>query len=481
MIRGVVAWAVITMAAGCAPVGPDYVAPENKAPAAWHSELAGTETPDTPDPHTLANWWVALKDPTLSSLENAATQGNLDLKSALARVREARARRQLSRAGLFPTLDLEGSATQSQSSENSGSGEVRESYTAGFDASWELDLFGGVRRSNEAAAADLQAGVAALYDVLVSLTAEVGLNYMEVRTYQSRLTVARANLAAQQETFDLIRDRYSVGLTNELALQQARYNLESTRSRIPELQTGLAAALNRLAVLTGQTPGRLHAVLGRPKSIPAIPETIAVGIPADMLRRRPDIRKAERELAAQTARIGVAMAELYPKLRLSGSIGLEAIEAGELLNSSSRFWSYGPRISWNIFDSGAVRNNIKIQEAIQEQALIAYEAAVLTALEEVENALIAYAQEQERRRRLLDAVNAAEIAAGLARDQYTAGMIDFSNVLEAQRTLLSFQDQLAQSNGTVTANLIRLYKSLGGGWQPMMGSDTDFNSKGTHP
>jgi NodT family efflux transporter outer membrane factor (OMF) lipoprotein len=445
-------------------VGPDYAPPPDQAPAAWHAELAGGENAAALDPHILERWWDTLNDGLLSDLEQQAVRSNLDLKQALSRVREARARRGISGAALFPTLDLSAAATRSRSSESSGSGDTREAFNAGFDAGWELDLFGGVRRSREAAEADLQAGMAGLYDVLVSLTAEVGLNYVETRTYQTRLTVARDNLSAQEETFNLIRDRYSVGLSNELELQQARYNLESTRSRIPDLRTGLEAALNRLAVLTAQHPGRLHEILSPPGPIPVIPATIAVGIPAETLRQRPDIRQAERELAAQTARIGVATADLYPKLRLSGSIGLDSTEAGELLKWSSRSWSYGPGISWNIFDAGALRNTIRVQEALQEQTLLAYETTVLSALEEVENALVAYAQEQVRRNHLLEAADAARMAERLSRDQYTAGLIDFSNVLEAQRALLSYQDQLAQSDGTLASDLIRLYKALGGGW-----------------
>jgi NodT family efflux transporter outer membrane factor (OMF) lipoprotein len=443
--------ATVLMVAGCAAVGPEYIAPEIPAPAAWQAEFGGGEDTTAPDPTRLECWWANLAQ-------------NLDLKQALARVREARARRGVKDAALFPALDLSADATQSRS----GTDAVRESYGGSFDAGWELDLFGGVRRAREAAVADLQAGVAGLSDVLVSLTAEVGLNYVDVRTYQARLIVAKANLASQQETYELIQGRYAVGLSNELALQQARYNLESTRSRIPTLVTGGAAALNRLTVLTGQRAGKLHAMLIEPHPIPVAPISIAVGIPAQTLQRRPDIRKAERELAAQTARIGVAEAERYPKIRLSGSIGLEASKLADLFDGADLFWNYGPRISWNIFDAGAIRNTIKVQEALQEQALIAYEAAVLEAMEEVENAMTAFAQEQLRRSRLTHAVEAAQLAEKISSDKFSAGLINFSDVLDVQRTLFSFQDQLAESDGTVTANLIRLYKALGGGWSPSM-------------
>ena len=454
----------VLMVAGCAAVGPDYKPPDIPAPAAWQADFGGGEDTTAPDPSRLEYWWANLDDSILLDLIDLSLAQSLDVRQAVSRLREARARRGVSDAEQFPTLDLSADATQSRSGTNT----IRESYGGSFDAGWELDLFGGVRRAKEAALADLQAEMADLADVLVSLTAEIGLNYIDVRTYQARLAVAKANLAAQQETYELIQGRYAVGLGNELALQQARYNLESTRSRIPSLVTGGAASLNRLTVLTGQPPGKLHAMLIEPHPIPVAPITIAVGIPAEALQRRPDIRKAERELAAQTARIGVAEAERYPKIRLSGSIGLEASELADLFDGAALFWNHGPRISWNIFDAGAIRNTIKVQEALQEQALIAYETAVLEALEDVENAMTAFAQEQLRRTRLTRAVEAAQIAEKLSRDKYSAGLISFSDVLDVQRTLLSFQDQLAESDGSVTANLIRLYKALGGGWSPSM-------------
>jgi multidrug efflux system outer membrane protein len=318
----------------------------------------------------------------------------------------------------------------------------------------------------EAAEADLGAKQEDLHDVLVSLLAEVAVNYLDVRTFQVRLAVAEANLQAQSETYQLAQWRYEAGLSDELTVQQARYNLENTRSQIPTLRTGLEEAMNRIAVLLGEQPGKLHAELEKREPIPVTPLNVAVGVPADLLRRRPDVRQAERQLAAQTARIGVATADLYPKFTLSGSIGLEALS---LNNLSSGIWtlSGGPRISWAIFKAGAIRQNIEVQSALQEQYLIAYETAVLSALEEVENALVAYAEEQQRRQSLSEATQAAQKAVELAQHKYQAGLTDFSNVLDAQRSLLSFQDQLAQSDGTVTSNLVRLYKALGGGWTSM--------------
>jgi len=457
--------AIIVLAlAGCAAVGPDYVRVGPRAPEQWHTGLHGGLTAVSLEPETLAHWWIALNDAKLSSLEERAVKGNLDLKDARARVREARARRGISRANLFPTLDITGSATKSRSSENSGTGNERELYSAGFDARWELDVFGGVRRSIEASDADLQAGREDLHDVLISLMAETGLNYIEVRTYQTRLHVALANLDTQQETYRLIKSRYEAGLSDELEVQQARYNLESTRSQIPTLRAGLEEALNRLAILLGQPPGAVHDELEIRQPIPVTPLTVAVGIPADVLRRRPDIRAAERKLAAQTARVGVATADLYPKFTLNGSIGLESLDLEDFFTTASRSWNVGPSFSWNIFDAGAIRQNIEVQSAMQEQALIQYESAVLSALEEVENALVAYAEEQNRRQSLKAATDAAQLAVQLAQDQYKAGLIDFSDVLDTQRSLLSFEDNLAESDGTVTSNLVRLYKALGGGW-----------------
>lgn len=461
-------WLIVGLAIvilyGCAAVGPAYVPPKTSVSPTWHTELKGGLSVEGMSPETLAAWWTTLNDPELSNLTNRAVAGNLDLKKATARVRESRARRGLAKADLFPTLDATGSTTWSRSSKDTGTGKTSDLYAASFDAGWELDIFGGVRRSVEAAEADLHASKEGLRDVLVSLLAELALNYVEVRTFQARLTVAEANLKAQNETYQLTLWRYQAGLGDELAVQQARYNLENTRSQIPTLRTGLEEAMNRIAVLLGEQPGKVHEELGKQVPIPVTPLMVVVGVPADVLRRRPDIRRAERQLAAQTARIGVATADLYPKLTLSGSIGLEALSLSNLSSSGTWSLSGSPKITWAIFKAGAIRQNIEVQSALQEQYLVAYEAAVLSALEEVENALVAYAEEQQRRQSLSEATQAAQKAVELAQHKFQAGLTDFSNVLDAQRSLLSFLDQLAQSDGTVTSNLVRLYKALGGGW-----------------
>jgi NodT family efflux transporter outer membrane factor (OMF) lipoprotein len=452
---------------GCAAVGPDYARVEPRTPDAWHAELLGGLTAGSMAPETLAHWWSTLNDAELDSLVARAVNGNLDLKNAQARIREARGLRGISEADLFPTLDVAASASKQRTSENSGTGTESELYTADFDAGWELDVFGGVRRSVEAAQANLEATQEDLYNVLVSLLAEVALNYVEVRTFQARLAVTETNIKTQQETYDLNQSRYEAGIIDELAVQQSLRILESSRSQIPALKSGLDAAKNRLAVLLGEQPGNLHGELDVKRPIPELPATVVVGIPAETLRHRPDIRSAERNLAAQTARIGAATAELYPKFRLFGTIGLESLSSEDFFEWASRTWSIGPGVSWNVFQGNAIRQNIEVQTARQEQALIQYESAVLKALEEVENVLVAYAKEQLRRESLSKAANAAQRAALLAQDRYHAGLVDFNNVLDAQRSLLILQDELNQSNGAVISNLVRLYKALGGGWKSL--------------
>lgn len=461
------------MLSGCWAVGPNYVRPETPVPTAWRNGAAGGLTSEAIDPKALAQWWSSFGDTLLTSLVESAVANNLDLKQAKARVREARARRGAAIAAYLPTVDASASASTSHVSKNSGADESSEKYSAGLDAGWELDIFGGVRRSVEASTADQQASEEDLRDVLVSLTAEVALNYTSARVYQARLQAAETNLQLQTETYQLVSWRSQAGLSDSLEVQQARYNLENTRALIPSLRTGLEEAMNHIAVLLGQNPGSVHARLGEQGDIPVAAREVAVGVPADVIRRRPDIRKAERQLAAQTARIGVATADLFPKFKLDGSIGLEALSLDGLFHTADKSSSGGGLISLPIFRGGAIRKNIQVQSALQEQSLAAYEATVLGALEEVENALSAFANEQERMKALDDAARACDEAARLAQWQYEAGLIDFGSVLDAQRSLVSFRDQLAQSEGTLTSDLIRLYKALGGGWNAPVVADQE--------
>jgi len=450
---------------GCAAVGPNYKSPATTVSPSWNSKTEGAGISRTGA--DLAGWWTVLKDPQLDSLVSRAVAGNLDLKKARSRIRQARAQRIVARSSLFPSLDFSGSASRSRTSEATGTGNTGELYNAGFDAVWEVDIFGGVRRSVEASEADLDASREDWRDTLVTLLSETALNYIEVRTYQTRITVAESSLKAQAETYQLTQWRCDAGLSDRLAVEQARYNLESTRSQIPSLNTGREEAMNRLAVLTGVQPGALHKELEKISSIPAPPASAAIGIPADMLRRRPDVRRAERQFAAQTSRVGVATADLYPKLTLSGSIGLEALSVGNLFSVANGFWSIVAGATAPVFHAGALRQKVEIQSALQEQALLQYEQSVLNALEEVENAIISYAQEQARRDALRESVNAAQQAVAFSEAKYQAGLSDFSAVLDAQRSLFSFNDQLVQSEGTVTSNLVRLYKALGGGWESL--------------
>ncbi|MCP4568932.1 MAG: efflux transporter outer membrane subunit, partial [FCB group bacterium] len=444
---------------GCWSVGPDYQAPQWTEPS--------VSVTDEINLKTLTAWWATLDDVMLTELVNETLINNYDLKSAVAAVRIARAKLGIERAAYGPTLDASGSYTRGKISDELGGTGENSRYTASFDSLWEIDLFGGTRRSVEAAIAGLEAAEAGRANVQVSLAAETAKIYIELRTLQQRLRVAKENLETQQQTLNLLRSSFEAGLSGELAVQQARYNVHNTCAIIPTLETGLEAMLNALAVLTGKMPGTLHERLDTVQSIPVPTLQTVVGIPADTLRRRPDVRKAERELAAQTAQIGVSTAGLYPKFRLAGSIGVEALDISTLFDSGNGFHSIGPSVSWPFFHMGAIRKNIKVQKAMAEQALSVYENTVLRAVQETRDALVAYTREQQRRQALSEAVKAARLASELAEEQYKNGLTNFDAVLDAQRSQLIFQDQLVLSQGAVTQNLIRLYKALGGGWTPM--------------
>jgi NodT family efflux transporter outer membrane factor (OMF) lipoprotein len=457
----------------CTTVGPDYVPPEKKVPDKFSTKLEAVKieppkaeeeaTKETPIPvkmvtqEMLGDWWQTLEDPTLTQIIERAVKGNLDLKLAQSRIREERARRGIAKSGRFPTIDATGSTSRQQSSQESGTGKANNLHSTGFDASWEVDLFGGIQRSIESAEATVAVKEEELNDTLVTLVAEAALNYVEIRTFQARLKAAEKNLKSQEDTLQIVKDRLESGLTTSLTLEQANYNFESTKSQIPTLKIGIEQGKNGLAVLLGEFPGALKQELDNYKAVPVIPIEVAIGVPADLLRRRPDIRRTERELAAQTARVGVATAELYPKLTLFGSVGLESLSAASLFTGPAAAFSIGPKVTWPVFNAGRIRQNIKIEDEKQEQSLIQYELSVLTAVKDVENALIDYAQEQNRRISLIKTSQAANRAVELARELYAAGLSDFLGVLEAERSLFQFQDQLAASEGSVVSNLIRLF------------------------
>ena len=453
---------------GCT-VGPDHFAPEARTPEQWPESLEGGVVAEAPD---LREWWARFEDPMLSTLVDRALEGNLDLRDAAARVREARALRGVTASDQFPTVDVGASAAYSRDSENAfedggfGSpGEETDFYDVGFDASWEIDVFGRVRRAVEAADADLAASIESERDVRVILVAEVARTYMELRAAQSRLDIATENVRIQQETVGLSRDLLGAGLGTDLQVSQATTQLESTRSQIPVLTIRLKQAAHRLDVLLGKQPGTLASELAAVSPVPPSPGEIPIGLPAELLRRRPDIRRAERELAAATARVGVATADLYPRFTLTGSFGLESEDTDTLFSADSQTWSVGPlAVRWPIFTAGRVRGTIKVNEARQEQALIAYERTVLLAYEEVANALVSYARVRERRALLERAAASSATSVELSQDLWTRGLTDFLNVLDSQRALFVLQDQLAESAADEATSLVALYKALGGGW-----------------
>ncbi len=447
---------------GCAAVGPDYVKQPPKAPETWSNLDAAAGIAASASQVDLSQWWQQLHDPLLSSLITQSLGNSPDMRSAQAKLREARARRDLAGDNRFPTVTGSFSASRSKSSRQLGSGATSNLFNAGFDASWEPDIFGGLGRALEASEADLGASQASLHDTQVSLAAEVALNYVELRSFQARLAIARENLATQDEILQITDWRAQAGLATSLDVEQARTNREQTRATIPSLNKSLTEAENRLSILLGSFPGSLHAQLAQAMPLPTVPAEVAVAIPADALRQRPDVTAAERRLAAETARIGAETAALYPSFNLSGSLGWKALTLGSL--GSGLTAGVLGSVAQNVFDAGRIRSRISIQTAVQEQALAAYEKTVLTALEDVENALSAYANSRQRQAALAGARTAARNAAQLARQQYESGLVDFQKVLDTQRTLLATEDSLVSTEAEGLSALISTYKAMGGGW-----------------
>jgi outer membrane protein, multidrug efflux system len=450
---------------GCA-VGPSYQPPPVAFPAAW-----GQATPPDATAHDLdlSAWWRAFNDPMLDGLVDRALAGNLDLRVATARVREARALRRVAAGERWPAVNASGLYSRSRESENVrplplGSEPEQNLFQVGLDASWELDVWGRVRRSVEAADATAEAAEQDRRDVLVILLAEVARNLVEARAAQQRLVIAHDNIQTQGEIVELTRVRFDAGLGSEVEVSQARTLLATTEAQVPALEAARDQAIHRVAVLVGTPPAGLLAELRGADRIPVGPPSVPVGLPSDLLRRRPDIRRAERELAAATARIGIATADLFPRFSLVGTLGVAATDAANFFTGGSRFSSVGPQVVWPIFAGGRIRANIRVQEARQEAALARYEGAILGALEDTENALVGYGNEQTRRARLGEAVDASRLALRLSRELYLRGLADFLTVLDNQRSVYTAEDQLVQSNRTVAVNLIALYKALGGGW-----------------
>jgi outer membrane protein, multidrug efflux system len=467
---------IIFLAAGCA-VGPNYQRPDLPVPAGWmEAQQKGLDARS----EDLARWWSTFNDPLLDSLVDRAVRSNLDLRLAEARIREARATRVVTAAGAWPTVDVSGSYTRNRASENafgsptqgavvapSGGGVDLDQnlYRSGFDANWEIDVFGGVRRSVEAADATIEATVEDRRDVLVTLLGEVARNYIDLRGFQRRLAVARANLKTQQDTLELTQVRFQAGLASDLDVAQQEAQVNTTASQIPTLESSVKQAAYALDVLLGLQPSALWNELAKEAEIPGLPPEVLVGLPSDLLRRRPDIRRAERQLAAATAQVGAATADLFPKFSLAGLAGLQSVSASDWVTGGSRFWSIGPTIRWPVFDAGRIRANIEIRNAQQEQALTQYEKSMLSAFRDVETALVNYANEQARYLSLIDAVAANRRAVAMANELYIRGLNDFLNVLDTQRSLYVTESELAQSQATMATNLVALYKALGGGWE----------------
>lgn len=459
--------ALLLVAPGCT-VGPDYHPPKVNVPERWSETLSGGETNGIAQ---LADWWASFNDPQLNSLVDRALKSNLQLRIAEARVLEARAQRGAVAAGLWPSVDASGSYTYNRISQNyflplpPGTPLAYNWYQAGFDSSWELDVFGGVRRNVEAANADIAAAEFSRRDVLVTLLAELARNYFEICSAQQRLAIARENIDAQRRLLALTTQQYQAGVTSELDVQQASALLADTEAAVPSLETARDSSIHSVGVLLAQPPGALVAELSQTNPIPLPPPRVPVGLPSDLLQRRPDIQRVEQQLAAATARIGVAKADLFPHFSLTGDAGLQSVSAATWFEPASRFWTVGPTITWRIFDAGQIRANIRVQGARQQQALANYEQTVLSAFEDVEDALSAFAKEQTRYLSLRNSVSAQQAALNLARDLYQNGLTDFIRVLDSERSLYQAEDALVQSQAAISDNLVALYKALGGGWQ----------------
>ncbi len=461
---------------GCL-VGPDYTAPEVKVPEKWRLPESALLVPAESD---IRSWWKVFQDPMLTSLINEAAASNLDLKVAVARVKEARARLGVARGELLPAVDATGSATRNLGSQNdvTPGGATYDRYSGNLDASWEIDLFGRIRRSVEAAEADFQATQEERVGVMVTLYAEMATNYLQVRTIQARLATSVKNIKSQKEVLELTRVRFKNGLATGLDVSQAEQVLASSEAELPPLYNNLNQSINAVALLLAKPPGAVQDRLANPQPIPMLPAQVAVGVPLDIMRQRPDIRTAERQLAAATARIGQATADLYPSFSLTGSLGLAASDTSNFFSSGSRFYSFGPSFNWNLFAGGRIRAQIKVQDALTEQALLTYEQTVLTALQEVDNAATGFFQQTRRVNALYQSVKAARRTLKLSLSLYKEGLKDFQSVLDAQRSLFEADNQLAQAKGELTTNLVQLYKALGGGWRPEQDSAKALNAKG---
>ena len=445
----------------CSLVGPNYDgAPELDLPQSWNHKLGEDFVAGDID---LTEWWKNLSDPILDELIKEASKDNLNIRMAISRVEEARGNFGIVDSLRFPQLDLEGSVKRSKTSESASyTSSITDTYsTLGLDLGWEIDVFGFVRRSVEAADAEIDASVEYYRDVMVVLYSEIAKSYVSARTYQARLQFANDNVKNQKETVGIVAARYEAELVSEIDVFQSKQNLAASEAAIPLLNASLDRTINRLAVLLGKKPGYLQDKLLQPKAIPQPPQKIPLFLPAEILRQRPDIRQAERDLAAQTARIGITVAEMYPRFSLGGTIGISKASDN---SGNTEYYSFGPSFTWEVFDAGRHEAEIKVQDERLEQARASYEKTVLTALEEVENALTAYNEEQYRIQKIKNSVDASKNVNEITRARYSAGLIDFQEVLDAQRVVFNQEDDLATSQGELIQHLIDIYWSMGGGW-----------------
>jgi NodT family efflux transporter outer membrane factor (OMF) lipoprotein len=449
--------------AACAPLPPQPSAlPGIAVPATWSASTATGGAVAVNDHRALAQWWQRFNDPLLDALITQALETNTSIQGAQAALQQARALRDVAAAGLLPSVNASASAQRSKS----GSASAGNVFNAGFDASWEPDVFGGQRSALQAGEANAQASLASLADVQVSIAAEVAVSYMQYRGAQARLAIARDNLASQLETLQITDWRIQAGLLTSLEGEQARAASEQTRAQIPTLETSVAQLRHSLALLSGQTLDAWRVQLADIGPVPQAQDDLALDMPAETLRQRPDVRAAEQQVSAALARVGQADAARYPGFRLSGSLGLNALTVGALTGGGALARALLASVSGPLFDGGAGLAQVHAQQAALEQALASYRATVLTALKDVEDALVALGGDRERVLRLRNAAEAAGNAALIARQRYASGLIDFQTVLETQRTLFNTQDAVAATATDLSADHVRLYKALGGGWQP---------------
>ncbi|RLL74223.1 efflux transporter outer membrane subunit [Ochrobactrum soli] len=451
---------LVATVSGCV-VGPDYQSPLINMPSNW-----GNKKQQKPaKPAELAEWWKRLNDPLLNAFVEEAVAGNLDVATAKARVREARATYRQSVGTLLPSLDGSASATRSRTGSSvSGTASTSSQFQSGLDASWEIDLFGANRRSVEAAKYGMDASEEDLRNTLVTLIGDVTTNYVEARGYQARAALARRTAASQRETATLTRNKFEAGASSAVDLSNASGQAASTEANIPDLEAAYAASVHRLSVLTGRAPAALAERMKKVKAIPKPKLPMPTGIPADILLSRPDVRLAERQYAQYTAKVGQAEAARYPGLSLTGDIATSATKIGDLGKSSSISWSFGPTLTVPIFNGGQLKAAVEMAQAQRDQYFIAYRSSILTGLEDVENAIVSLAQERIKSSKLATSARHYREAASLGRSLYQSGTQSFLDLLEAQRSLYSAEDSLIASQVLITTDYIALNKALGGGW-----------------